>query len=162
MRQHLPVALPQPRARGPARGGEAVEVRAALGRRALDQDEAIGGEDRDGRALAGDRRRVGRVAVEQMAAALAAAHRGEQRALGAVLGPDRRFGAGQGGAEGDHVAAIPGPEGAAGEGEVERLEEVRLAGAVGTDQAGDALPQLDPELAQTAQRCGLDRGDQHR
>ena len=147
---------------GPAGGDEAVEVGAALRRRALDQAQPVGGEDRDRRAAAGDRRRVGRVAVEQVAAPLAAADRGEQPALDAVLVADRRLGPRERAAEGDQVAAVGGAEGAAGEGEVERLEQVGLADAVGPDDADDPRLELDPDALEAAQRPRFDRGDQHR
>jgi len=82
--------------------------------------------------------------------------------LDPVLVADRRLGAGQLIAEGNQLAPIRGPERAAGEGEVEGLEQVGLAGAVGADQADHPLPQLDPRIAQAAQRPRFDGGDQHR
>ena len=134
---------------------------AALRRRALDQRQPIRGEDGDGRTVAGDGRRIGRVAVEQVPASLGAADRGHQRALDPVLAANRRLGAGERRAERDQVAAVAGAEGAPGEGEVERLEEVRLAGAVGADQADDPGVQLEPQPLEAAQRSGLGCGDQH-
>ncbi len=128
LRHRLAEALAQLSPRRPAGGEEAVEVGSALGRRALDQRQPVGREDRDRWAVAGDRRRVGRVAVEQVAAPFAAADRGEQLALEPVLVADRRLGPRQRAAEGDQVAAVRGAKRAAGEGEVEGLDQVRLAG----------------------------------
>ncbi len=157
--ERLSVALAQLGPGRPAGGDEAVEVGAALPRRALDQAEAIGGEDGDGGPVAGQGRRVGRAAVEQMAAALAAADRGHQPALEPVRVADPGLGPGQRAAEGDQVAAVGGAEGAPGEGEVERLDEVRLADSVGTDDADDARLELNPDLVEAAQRPRFDRGD---
>src|SRR5206468_6297472 len=95
LRQRLAETLAQLRATGPAGGDEAVEMRAALRRRALDQREAIGREDRDGRAAAGQRCRVSGTAVEQVPAALRAADRSQEVALDAIVVADRRFGAGK-------------------------------------------------------------------
>ena len=64
MSQGLAEALSQPGARRPANRGEAVEVGAALGRRTLDQRQAIRREDRHRRAVAGRGGGVDRTAVE--------------------------------------------------------------------------------------------------
>jgi hypothetical protein len=131
-------------------------VRAAFRRRALDQAEAIGGEDGDRGAVAGDRRRVGRAAVEQVPPALGAADRREQGPFGAVLIADEGLRPREGAAERDQVAAIGGAEGATREGEVESLEKVRLAGAVGADQADDPALHLDPHAGEATQGPCLD------
>ena len=71
------------------------------------------------------------------------------------------FGASEIAAKGDQLTPIRGAKGAAGEGEVERLEQVGLAGAIGPDQADDPLPQLDPQVTQAAQWPRFYGGDQH-
>ena len=111
--------------------------------------------------MAGEGRGVGGVAVEQVAAPFGAADRRHQRPLDAVLAAHQRLRARQRAAERDQVAAVAGPERAAGEGEVEGLEEVRLAGAVGADQADDPRVELQAQPLEAAQRCGLGCGDEH-
>src|SRR5215218_10235151 len=105
----------------------------SLGRRALDEGQPVRSENRDGGAAAGDRAGVGGTAVEEVAAAFAAADRGKERALDPVLVANGSFRPRQRAPEGDQVAAVRGPEGAAGEGEVESLDEVGLAGPVRAD-----------------------------
>src|SRR6185295_13673217 len=141
--QRLAEALAELGAGRPARDEEAVEMGSPFRRRALHQREAIGGEDRDGWTVAGQRRRFRGAAVEQVAAALGAADRRQHVALDLVVVAQGRLGTGEGSAERDQLAPVGRPEGAAGEREVERLEQVRLAGAVGPYEAGDAGPQLE-------------------
>ena len=71
-----------------------------------------------------------------------------------VIVAHRRLGSRERAAEGDQVAAVGGAKGAAGEGEVERLEQVRLADAVGADQADDPGRQARPAPASRL-RSGL-------
>src|SRR5207253_4251451 len=161
LRDRLPEALAQLPPGRPAGGEEAVEVGPALGRRALDQGQAVGREDRDRRSGAGDRGWIGGVPVEEVAATFAAADRGQEPVLDAVVVADRRLRSRQGAAEGDQVATVRSAKGATGEGEVEGLDQIRLAGAVGTDDADDPRLQLDPDAVEAAQGAGLDRGDEH-
>ena len=82
-------------AAGPAGGDQAVEVGAALGRRALDQRQQVGREDRDPWPVA---RRDGRVdggAVEQMPPALGPGDRPDQAMVSALRRLDLRLGPGE-------------------------------------------------------------------
>jgi hypothetical protein len=72
--------------------------------------------------------------------------------LDPVLVADHGLGPGELAAEGDQLAAVGGAEGPPREGEIERLEEVRLAGAVGADEADGPRPQLDARVDQVARR----------
>ncbi len=85
-----------------------------------------------------------------------------RRRLDAVVVSHRRFRPGEGAPEGDQVTAVGGAKRTAGEGEVERLEKVRLADPIGADEADDPGPQVDPRLRQAPQRPRFDGGDQHR
>ena len=82
--------------------------------------------------------------------------------LDAVLVADDGLRPGELAAERNQLAPVGGAEGAAGEREVERLEQVGLAGAVWADQADDTLVQLDPRPVEAAQWPRFDGGDQHR
>ena len=118
-------------ARGPQRRHEAVEVGAAGGGRALDQGQPVGHEDGDGRA-ASPRLGAGAAgAVEQMAAAFVAceieARNVRRSAPSATVASARASDS----PKRIRSRARSGPAGAPGEGEVERLEQVGLAGAVG-------------------------------
>ena len=137
-------------------------MRAALGRRPLDQGQPVRREDRDRGAVARCRDGVHRAAVEEVAPTLGPADRRQQPVLDAVLVADDGLGPRQLSPERDQVTPVGGPERSAGEGEVERLEEVRLADAVGADQADDPRPELDPRIGQASRGIGFDDGDQHR
>src|ERR1700746_4169638 len=95
-----------------------------------------------------------------MAAPVAAADRSEQLVLDPVLILDRRFRPSERAAERNQVAAIGGAEGAAGKSEVERLEQVRLAGPVRSNDADDPQWKLDLDAVEAAQRLCLDRSDE--
>jgi hypothetical protein len=62
-------------------------------------------------------------------------------------------------AEADHVPVVAGPEGAAGEPEVERFEQVRLAGSIRAVNHHDTVPDLRPVIDEVAEPAALDCAD---
>ena len=96
-----------------------------------------------------------------MAAPLLAIDRAEElAALALVL--DRHLHPRQRLAERDRLAIRAGPARAAGEAHVERLEEVRLARAVGAVEERHPLPQLDLRRREVPKAEGVERDDPHR
>ena len=89
-----------------------------------------------------------------MPPALGSADRGQEAPLGAVLVANRGLGTGNRLGEGDQLAAIRGAKGAAGEREVESLQEVRLARAVLAEHRGDAVLEGDLDAREAPQRSG--------
>ena len=105
LRERLPVALAQVRAAGPAGRDKAVEVRAALGRRALDEDQPVGGEDRDRRAVA--RRAAGSTGLPSSRCRLPSARLTEaSRRCAAPSWSRRSASARASGPEGDQLAPV--------------------------------------------------------
>ena len=137
-------------ARGPQRGDDLVEVRAAQRRRAGHELEPVGQEDGDERPARDVGEPLDRRAVHAQPLRLARLEADAQLVplagvLAAELQPRQRR------AEAHALALVRGPARAARAGEVDRLQQVRLAGAVA---AGDHRQARARAARPPPRRCG--------
>ena len=141
LRQGAGVRRPRARAGGPERHHDAVDVGASAGRSALHQVEPIGQEDADERARRIDPGHQARAVHPDhlLDAGLDAHLQGVQ----SVLGLDVHLHARHRRPHAHDLARVRGPARLRGEPEVEGLEHVRLAGAVGANHHVEPGPESD-------------------
>src|SRR5204862_7992091 len=123
-----------------------VEVRAAEGRRALDELEAIREEDADQRAVRGVEQPLGRRAVDLEALDLPWLETDAELVLAIAVAPMDLHAHDAGGRavilrEAQQLALVGRPARASRAAEVQRLEQVRLARAIGTVNDREPLAQ---------------------
>jgi hypothetical protein len=120
-------------------------VRAAQRRRALDELEPVREEDADQRAVRGVEQALGRRAVDLEALGLAGLEADAQLVLAVAVVPmDLHAHHASGpGVEAHQLALVRRPARAPGAPEVQRLQEVRLARAVGPVHDREPLAQPD-------------------
>ena len=159
MREGPPVAPSYLAATRPHRSAEAIQMGSPSRRRALDQRQTIGQEDRHRRS-----RRLpvalARLPVDQMPAFTGAVQRPQQPAWIAVsanIGLDSSHAL----AEGNRLSLVASAARVAGERQADRLQEVRLAGPIRPPQEGQPIAQLDLLCSQIAKPDHPEASDAH-
>ena len=146
---------------GPERGDDLIEMGASDARRALEQLEAVGHEDAEQRAVLDVEQSLDRRAV----GAQALGWPGWKPTLSSCGRPSSSSStrhAGGVGVEAHELALVARPRRASGAAEVDRLEQVRLAGAVGAVDDGQTLTEGDLGARVGAEVAQLDAEHAHR
>ena len=160
--QRAAVGASRRAAGGPARSDDLVDVRAAQRRRALDELQAVGHEDADERAHLDVDEALDEDAVGLQALRLARAEADRQLVRAALAVAQVDLDACGGGVEADDLALVGGAARAAGAAEVQRLEQVRLAGAVAPVHHRQARPEVDVRALVATKVAQPQARDEHR
>ena len=147
----------------PQRPDHLVQMRAAQRRRALDELEPIREEDADQGPVRCIEQALGRCPVDLEPLGLPRLEADAELVLAVAIAPvdldtHRAPGAR---VEAQQLALVGGPARAPGAAEVQRLEEVRLAGAVGPVHDGEPLAQPDLGRGVAAEVAHAQAGHHH-
>jgi hypothetical protein len=145
----------------PKSGDDLIEMSTANAGRALDELQAIGHEDAEERALGDVEQALHRSPVHRHALWLTRL-KADRELVRAVAGEQADYDPGRGCPEAHHLAFVGGAARPTRAPEVQSLEEVRLAGSVGSPDDGDPLADGNLGGVITTEITDREREDSHR